>query len=552
MKYALSAPELILFNGDLYTQDVDLPRGQAVAFGAGRIIAVGTDEEIKTLAAPSTRVIDLAGRLVLPGMMDSHFHYYDWAMGRKHLTLADVSSFAELLERVREVVHKTQPNAWILGQGWNEADWPENRMPSRNELDAVAPSHPVLLWRCDLHLAVANSRALEQAGINDQTPDPPEGAIERDSSGRPTGVLRERAANLVKEVVAQPDETVLADAMRDGIEILHSLGVTGLHDARLMGEIQGAHTLRAWQRLRSSGELALRCWVSIPGESLDEAIALGLKTGFGDNYLRIGHVKFFADGGMGARTAWLLEPYSDAQCGMPLIPVDQLGDAVDRADRAGLAVMIHAIGDRANREVVTLFEKLEARRGEEQPPRLGPPVAHRIEHLQLVRPEDLRRLARLGVVACVQPNNMIIDINMIDESVGTRSRWAYPFRDIIDAGVPVLFSSDCPVCDPNPLKGIHATVTRQRKDGTPSGGWHPNQRITVEEAVRGFTMAPAAAYGLGHQLGSITPGKLADVIVLDRNIYTIEPMDIHEAQVDMTVFDGKVVFHREQHDTSSI
>lgn len=542
MNHNLPSAELILFNGDFYTQDVARPRARAVAIAAGRIMAVGSDEEIRNLAGPETELINLDGRLGLPGLMDSHFHYYDWAMGRKSLTLSDVRSFTELLDSVSRAVGKAEPDSWILGQGWNEADWPENRMPTRSDLDAIAPAHPVLLWRCDLHLAVANSKALEQAGMTDDSADPTEGTIDRDQSGRPNGILRERAANMVKEVIALPDENILAEAMRDGIAVLHSLGITGLHDARLMGEVQGARTFRVWQRLREANELNLRCWVSIPSESLNEAIALGLRTGFGDDRLRIGHVKFFADGGMGARTAWLLEPYADANCGMSLIPVEELTEAVQRADGAGLAVMIHAIGDRANQEVVTLYEKLEANRRTGLTASAQPTVSHRIEHLQMVRPEDLKRLAELGVVACVQPNNMIIDINMIDESVGSRGRWAYPFRSILDAGVPMIFSSDAPVCNPSPLLGIHAAATRRRKDGTPGAGWHPEQQITVAEAVRSFTVAPAAAYGLENELGSITPGKFADLIVLDRNIYTIDPMQIPETQVEITIFDGKVMF----------
>jgi len=237
------------------------------------------------------------------------------------------------------------------------------------------------------------------------------------------------------------------------------------------------------------GELDLRCWVGIPGERLDEAVGLGLRTGLGDDRLRIGYLKYFADGGMGARTAWMLEPYLDADCGMPLFPMDQFAGAIKKADQAGLAVMIHAIGDRANREVVTVFEELKKSRVRDEKDFYAPPaISHRIEHVQMIRHEDLERLAGVGIPACVQPHNMILDISMIDESVGKKGKWAYAYRDMLDAGIPLLFSSDAPVCDASPLVGIHAAVTRQRRDGTPQGGWYPKQRISVDEAVRGYTI----------------------------------------------------------------
>jgi len=545
MKYHDCLPELILFNGDFRTQDHFRPRASAVAVALGHIVAVGNDEEVKCIANSNTKFIDLEGRLGLPGMTDSHFHYYEWALGRRNLTLADVKSFQELIDRVALAVKETSQGSWILGQGWNESDWSENRMPTRDDLDVVALSHPVALWRCDLHLVVINSRALELVGINEKTPDPPEGVIGRDASGRPNGILRELAVNLVEAAIPGLCEDEIVDAMRDGITVLHSLGITGVHDIRPMGGMEGAIAFRAWQRLKEAGELNLRCWVSIPGERMDEAIKLGLKTGFGDDCLRIGHLKFFADGGMGARTAWMIEPYLDADCGMPLSPMDEIKKAVHRADQNGLAVMIHAVGDRANRELVSLFDELERARPEDgKASPAHPSLPHRIEHVQMIRPEDLVRLGRLNVVASIVPTNMTLDINMIDESVGPKGRWTYSFRDMLNAGVQVLFSSDCPVCDPNPLVGIHAAVTRRRKDGTPPEGWYSSQRITVEEAVRGYTIDPAIAYGMENKLGSITQGKWADIIILDRDIFAENPMEIADARVYMTVFDGRIVFRR--------
>ncbi len=541
MKYHDCRPELILFNGDFRTQDHFRPRASAVAVALGHIVAVGNDDEVKSIANSNTKFIDLEGRLGLPGMTDSHFHYYEWALGRRNLTLADVKSFKELIDRVTLAVKKTSTGGWILGQGWNESDWPENRKPTRNDLDVVAPSHPVALWRCDLHLTVINSRALELAGINEKTPDPLKGKIERDPAGRPNGILRELAINLVRAVIPEPTEDEIFKTLQEGITPLHALGLTGIHDIRLMDDKKGAAALRTWQRLREIENLNLRCWVTLPGEHIDEAIALGLRTGFGDDRLRIGHLKFFADGGMGARTAWMIEPYLDAEKGMPLIPMVELEKAIQKADRAGLAVMVHAVGDRANRELTCIFERLAKLT---KPVATLPLVPHRIEHVQMIRPDDLARLAKLNINFCVQPHNMILDMNMVDEALGDKGRWVYAFRSLWDTGRPVMFSSDCPVCDPSPLVGIHAAITRQRKDGTPEDGWYPDSRVGIDEAIRSYTVIPALAHAQAHDLGSITSGKLADIVVLDRNIYSINPMEIVDTKVDLTIFNGHIVYQR--------
>jgi predicted amidohydrolase YtcJ len=296
--------------------------------------------------------------------------------------------------------------------------------------------------------------------------------------------------------------------------------------------------------LNEASALRLRTWVTIPGERIDETVALGLRTGFGDERLRLGHLKFFADGGMGARTAWMIDPYLDAGLGMPLTPIENLEQAVSRANAAGLAVMIHAVGDRTCRELARMFERIRLQNGSvsERCTDLGNKVPNRIEHLQMIRQVDMNKLANSRIAGCVQPHNMILDINMIDQSVGKKGKHAYAFRNMFDAGIQLMFSSDCPVADPNPLVGIHAAVTRQRADRTPEGGWYPDQTVSVDQAVRAYTCTPAMASGVGDILGSLEPGKRADIIVLDRDIYSIPPMEILETHVDMTIFDGRVVY----------
>jgi predicted amidohydrolase YtcJ len=531
-------PNLILYNGKIHPQDPSFQHTTAVATRGNRILAVGSDSEVRALAGSHTRQIDLRGRRVLPGLSDSHFHYYDWALNRQHLELASATSLADLRAQVAKVTAKIPPGDWIIGQGWNETRWPEPHLITCADLDDLTPANPAILWRSDMHLAVVNSQAMRAANINAETPDPPQGVIDRDAFGQPSGVLRELAINLVREVIPPPTEDETVAAIRDGFNELHRLGLTSVHDFRIMGGADGAPAFRAYQRLQAAGELALRMWMLLPGEHLSQAIEMGLRTGFGDDNLRVGHVKFFSDGGQGARTAWMLEPYEDnAGCGMPLTPMDEIADAVRRAHTAGLAMAIHAIGDRANQELVTVFEQVLSREKS-----AAPSAPHRIEHLQNIRPEDVLRLGRLGVVGSVQPIHVPDDFPMIDRSVGKRGRWSYPFRDLLAAGVPLAFGSDCPVADPNPLLGIHAAVTRRMRDGAPTSGWYPGQRLSVGEAVWGFTMGSALVCGRGAELGSITPGKLADLAVLDGDIFEIEPMEIAKTMVGMTIFDGQVVF----------
>ena len=530
--------ELYLINGDFYTQDPEQPRAQALIIRKGRFVVVGSNAQVRDLIPPGVRAIDLEGRRVLPGLNDAHLHLYDWALGLQRLQLAQARSRADLQQRLAERASQTAPGRWILGGGWNETRWPAPHIPSRADLDPMTPEHPAILWRSDLHLAVANTQALRRAGITGDTPDPADGVIDRDAAGQPTGVLRELAINLVRDVIPPPAERDILVAVQHGIGELHRLGLTGLHDYRLMGGADGPPAFGAYQRLGTLGKLDLRLWMQLPGERLDEVIDLGVRSGFGDACLRMGHIKLFADGGQGARTAWMLEPYRDTgTCGMPLMPLEELADAVRRAEGAGLAVAVHAIGDRANHEVLDLFEAGESPLGEA--PRAMP---HRIEHVQNIRPDDVKRLGRLGIVASVQPIHVTDDIAVIEASVGDRSRFAYPFRDMVDAGVPLALGSDAPVADPNPLWGIHAAVTRQGRDGLPAEGWYPAQRLTVAEAVWGYTLGAALVSGRQSELGSIAPGKLADLVVLDRDILAVDATEIAQARVVMTVFDGRIVY----------
>jgi predicted amidohydrolase YtcJ len=553
-------PNLILYNGVFRTQDSSpaddfYPRGDgvsrtgearslptALAVANGRILALGDDDEVRALAGPQTRLYDMRGRLGLPGFMDSHFHFYDWSL---FSDLSKVRSFAGLEQTLAEAAADRTPDAWILGQGFNETDWPDGRMPCRGDLDRAVPGRPVIIWRCDLHLAVASSRALELAGVDANTPDPTGGVIARDERGAPTGVLRENAINLVRDAVPAPTDQELATAMLAAQARLHALGITALHDVRLFNEAAAPRTVRTLEQLNAERRLKLRTWTSLPGELLDAAVGMGLRTGFGNSVLRLGHVKFFTDGGMGARTAYLTGSYLDAGRGLLQMPPEEIARKLQQADAAGLAVMLHAVGDGAVRHVIEAFEALEHWRGSPEAAYLPQPrQMHRVDHAQMIRPEDLARLGKLNVAVGMQPSNMVLDFNLIDRCLGPEGRHTYVFRSMLDSGVLTLFNSDCPVSDPNPLRGIHALVTRQRPDNTPEGGWHPEERISVAEAVRGYTRSPALAYGCGNELGVLAPGLRADLCVLDRDIYTTPSSEIADAQVDLTVFAGEPVFER--------
>jgi predicted amidohydrolase YtcJ len=542
-------PDLILHNAHIYTPEPQnvpweksappssRPAATALAVAGRYIAATGDDTAILAMAGPDTRILDLDNRLVLPGFTDTHFHFYEWAVNLNSIDFAKTRDFAGMQAAVRKKAALLGPGQWILGQGFNESEWPENRMPDRLDLDRAAPDNPVCIWRCDLHLAVANSMALSLAGIDALTTDPEEGVIVRDGSGFPTGVLKEMAPNMIRSVVPELTRAQLLNNMEKAMAHAHTLGLTGIHDIRLMGGKEGAVALQAWQALHAAGKLALRCHVTLPGEMTARAVELGLCTGFGDDLLRIGHLKFFSDGGMGARTAWVTEPYLDADCGMPLTPVAEIEQAVIQADKSGLSCMVHAVGDRAVQEVIAVFARVEALHQSRCR------IPHRLEHVQMILPQDLKALGRLKnlAVSC-QPNNMSLDISMIDQCAGERGKYAYNFKNILATGIPTMFSSDAPVADPNPFSGIYSAVTRKRMNKTPEKGWYPDQCLTVDQAVKGYTLTPAMAAGEGEFLGSLAAGKLADLIVTDRNIFMIDPDDIAAARVKLTLFNGKIVY----------
>jgi predicted amidohydrolase YtcJ len=525
--------DLILTNGNIHTMDRTTPRAQAIAIAGNRVLAVGGDAAMRELLSPEGEAIDLHGQTVVPGFTDSHLHFMSYGISLKRVDLAEVPTLEEALARVAAGVAQTPAGQWVRGRGWDHSLWEGGAFPTRADLDRVAPDHPVFLGRKCGHVGWANSRALGLAGITRETPDPAGGAIERDPlTGEPTGILKELAMDLLDRLFKAPAMEEATEAIQAATLKAHRHGIVGVHT------MEDAVALKAFQQLEAAGKLGLRVLMQIPEENLDAAIQMGLQSGFGNERLRIGGVKLFADGALGARTAYMLEPFAGEpdNCGIPVVTGERLRELVSKASRAGIAAFVHAIGDRGNREVL---DAVEASRKAG----VGLHLRHRIEHTQILHPRDIPRLAQLGVIASMQPIHCTQDMLLADALWGpVRSAGAYAWRSLLDAGAVLAFGSDSPVEELNVMKGIHAAVTRRRADGSPGpAGWYPEQRISVAEAVYAYTAGAAYASGEEAIKGTLAPGKLADLVVLSQDIFSIEPMAILDTEVVATLFDGQFV-----------
>lgn len=531
--------DLILQNARVYTVDSAHPWAEAVACANGLVIAVGSNDDMAGMAGPNTELVDAGGRLVLPGLTDAHVHFLNYAIRQQEVNLFGVRDFEEVRRRVDQTVKSARPGQWVQGWGWDEHHWGVE--PAAAHLDDIAPDTPVVLRRMDMHTWWVNSAVMRQVGITRDTPDPVDSRLERDATGAPTGLLREwNAIGLVEPFIPEPDPAVLYDWLKESITQAHRLGLTGIHDQRV--EREGRQSFRLFQALHRQGELKLRVHMNIAADYLAEAEILGLEPGFGDDRLWIGHVKAFADGSMGSRTAAMLEPFEGEpdNFGVIVTSANDLWQLAEQASRAGFPVSVHAIGDRAVRDVLDVLGEFESSR----PAPGGRSLPHRIEHVQVIHPDDLPRLKQYGVVASIQPVHLMSDWSPANRVWGARSRYAYAFRSLLDHGAWLAMGSDAPVAPLNPMVGICAAVTRQDDRGEPAGGWYPQERLSLAEAIHGYTMGPAYTAGKQHVQGSITPGKWADMIVLGHNLFEIPPAEIARAEVELTVFAGQVVYRR--------
>jgi predicted amidohydrolase YtcJ len=530
----MNSVERILYNGHFVTMDDTVARASAVAIQFGRIVAIGSDDDMLALAGPGTMRENLNGKFVIPGLVDAHIHWEGTARALHMVNVFEVPSKEVALERVAARAAQTPAGEWISGHGWFQDMWPDRAFPTAADLDSVAPNHPVYLQAKSGHAGWANSLALKLCDITTDTSDPDGGQIVRDVSGAPNGLLLETAMPLVADRIPRLTVEQLATQMKVAQDLALASGLTGFHD------FDEPSCLAALQVLRERGQLALRVVKNINRQWLPAALDSGLRWGFGDEWIRIGGLKIFADGALGPRTAAMIAPYDGEPDNYGIVTVDkeEMYELVSRASAAGLPSTIHAIGDRAVHDVLDVYESVrgeEIERGE-----LPATRRHRIEHVQLIHPDDKYRLAQLNIIASMQPIHATSDYRMADRYWGERAQWSYNPRIQIDRGVTVAFGSDSPVEPFEPLKGIHAAVTRQRPDGSPGPeGWYPAARLTVDEALRGYTLGPAYTGGTERSTGKIAPGYLADLVVLNSDLYTVPASDLLNVKVLATMVGGQ-------------
>ncbi|HNX31905.1 MAG TPA: amidohydrolase [Holophaga sp.] len=527
--------DLILTGGRIYTVDPARPWIEAVAVVGDRIAAVGSREDIAPWAGPATRVVDLEGRFVLPGLIDSHVHFIQGGQALSSVQLRGVASREEFRARLGAYVEDLPEGEWVVEGNWDHQCFTKVELPRKEWIDDITPRHPVCLNRLDGHMALCNSVALRLAHIGRDTPDVPGGEIVRDpATGEPTGILKDAAADLVYQIFPPPTRAQLRRMAEASLRAAAEKGVTTVHD------VSGEAGFDAYQDLLKEGRLTTRISFYLPITFVSETVKLKLKSGFGSARLRFAGLKGFADGSLGSSTASFFDPYlGTGNRGLfhsQMFPEGIMKERVQAADQGDLQVAIHAIGDRAIDALLGIFEEVEQAGGERD-------RRFRMEHAQHVRPEDFARFARGRVIASVQPYHAIDDGrwagSLIDEA---RLAWAFPYRSFLDAGVALAFGSDWPVAPMDPILAIHAAVTRQTLDGRHPDGWIPEQKISLEAAIHASTLGGAWAEFAEAEKGSITPGKLADVAVLDRDLFRIRPEEIKDAHVSMTLCGGEVVY----------
>ncbi|MSU25321.1 MAG: amidohydrolase [Opitutus sp.] len=533
------AADLVLLNGKIWTGNDRQPEAEALAALGSRIVAVGPTAQVRALAGAGTRVIDLQGRRVVPGFNDAHVHFFDGGAGLASVQLRDAQTPAEFRDRIGAFARALPRGRWVLKGNWDHENWQPAALPTRQLIDAVTPDHPVFINRLDGHMGLANSLALKLAGITRDTVEPLGGAIVRDAQGEPTGVLKDAAMNLVYRVIPDSSADELTAAITAAMRYAAENGVTSVQD---MSASPGV--LAVYQALLRGGELTVRVSGHQPLSQWERLSRAGIQAGFGGDKLKIGGVKGFADGSLGSTTAWFFEPYLDNARTSGLPSSDMLKEAEMRArviaaDQAGLHLAIHAIGDQANQKVLDCY----AAAAEANGPR---DRRFRIEHAQHLRAEEIKRFASQHVIASMQPYHVIDDGRWAEKRIGPeRAKGTYAFRALLDAGAVLAFGSDWFVAPMEPLRGIYAAVTRRTLDGKHPHGWVPEQKITVAEAVRAFTYGSAYASFDEKAKGTIEVGKLADLAVLSADIFQIDPVEIEQAKVVLTVFDGQVIYQRD-------
>ena len=530
------AADLIVTHANIYTVDRQHPRAEAVAVIGERIVAVGSRAEIDSWRGPATRVIDAHGRLLLPGFNDSHVHFTDGGAALAEVQLNDAGSVEELRHRLATQAARTARGEWILGGDWDETKWSPRQQPTAALIDEVTRDVPVFVRRYDGHQGLANSAAMRLAGISTGTADVAGGVIVRDETGTPTGIFKDAAQELIFKVIPPRSHEQRLAAARRALAYAASMGVTSVqHMSVEFADVE------VYSELLEKGELTTRIYCA-PLETEWQAQArVGMRRAWGSPYLRLGAVKGFADGSIGSRTAALLKPYSDEPDNRGILsaemrPPEAMRERLMQADAAGLQLRVHAIGDRAISMVLDMFEAIEKANGYHD-------QRMTIEHAQHTVADDLERFARLHVIASMQPYHAIDDGRWVEARIGhERARTSYAWRSLLDHGVTLAFGTDWYVAPLNPLLGLYAAVTRATLDGKNPQGWIPEQRITLAEAVEAYTLGSAFAEFQEKEKGSITAGKLADMVILSDDIFAIKPEAIRNVRVETTIVGGKLVY----------
>jgi predicted amidohydrolase YtcJ len=529
--------DLIVTNARIYTVDDAHPLADAMAIRGGKVLFVGSSRAALALKGASTEVIDLAGRTVIPGMVDAHGHVDNLGLALRTVDLTGTMSYDEVIARVTERAKSARPGEWIIGRGWDQNDWGDTRFPTHEKLTAAVPNNPVYLTRIDGHAGLANAAALKAANITAATKDPDGGKVERGAGGAPAGVFVDNAQGLVERVIPRPTRDVVKAEIQAAIVEAQKWGLTGVHDAGAT-----AQELEIYEELAKAGAMHFRLYAMISDDSatISRWFARGPLVGGYDNTLWVRSIKLYMDGALGSRGAALLDPYADdaTRNGLLVSKPEHIFDVAQRALRAGFQVNTHAIGDRGNRIVLDQYEKaLET-----------VPVADhrfRIEHAQILNPDDIPRFASLGVIPSMQASHQTSDMYWAGNRLGaTRLLGAYAWRSLLDQGSVIPNGSDFPVEQVNPLISFHAAFSRQDANNWPPNGWFPEQKMTREEALRSITLWPAYAAFQEHIMGSLTPGKVADFVVLDQDVMRVAPEQVLKTRVLATYVGGKAVYER--------
>jgi len=530
--------EMVVLGADIRTQNPEQVQASAMAIQQGRIVTVGSDEEVTDRIGPHTRIIRAQGAQILPGFNDSHVHFLQGGLQLSNVQLRDVATPEEFTRRIRDFAMTIPRGQWILGGDWDHENWPEATLPRRQWIDDVTPDNPVFISRLDGHMALANSLALRLGSVTKETPAPDGGQIVRDpETGELTGVLKDAAMSLVSRRIPEMSFDARLAAARAATQHAASLGVTSVQD------MSGAGDVDVYRELQRRGELKTRIYAFAPLPRWKASVENRLKAAYGDDWIREGGLKGFADGSLGSTTALFFEPYNDSPdtAGLPgdeMFPDGAMLERILGADRAGLQIAIHAIGDRANDQILTLFDQVSRTNGIRD-------RRFRIEHAQHLRGIDIPRFSQIGVIASMQPYHCADDGRWALKRIGPdRASGTYAFRSLIDSGAELAFGSDWNVAPLDPLQGIAAAVTRRTLDGRNPDGWVPEQKISVDEAVRAYTVGSAGAEFAEPNKGKLQAGMLADFVMLSHNIFTIPPEEISRTTVQMTVVHGEVVFER--------